>query len=488
MEATKSQPSSKEAAHLHTSHLKRKKRPGTAKDKEPIQPSGSTIVDTKLYKEDLQTAEPEDSVATIKRRRHDIHGNDIRDSATVSGHGRLKEDLEPSTWQRCQERTIDQSASGKLYDRNAKKSWALLEDLALYDIESSNDPRDLAKPVKAITLPKDVLSTSDRYLIELENQVQRLMKAHLAMMQPTQVNKITTSCEICSGPYDTQYYMKDRKQAFVEYVNSRADRMGSRQFTTNQGPRSFNEATNSWKENLKFNWAHAQTFTSPQNGSFSIYSSNYQTKLEKTLIDFDVHQKKRLSSLRIQLEQQQDDMISKINLLRKALRMKPRKKAVLSLAKLSTQTMKMQMKLIKKLKAKRKSGRKIKERPKKKRKITRNTSTPSHYERVKVMSNRLEPRRKPSNPKKNCNFVGRVKGLRVFVVNFTYKCDFMVLEDTTSVINHYLGSVLFRKPFMEATRLAYNKEEGTIVFERDKEMILFKMPHKMDKFKHVIYG
>ncbi|GJR78112.1 MAK10-like protein [Tanacetum coccineum] len=77
---------------------------------------------------------------------------------------------------------------------------ALLEDLALYDNESWNDPRDFAKPVKAIVLPQDVLSTFDRRLIELENQVQRLMEAHLAPTQPTQVNKITTSCEICSGP------------------------------------------------------------------------------------------------------------------------------------------------------------------------------------------------------------------------------------------------------------------------------------------------
>nr|GEU48283.1 zinc finger, CCHC-type [Tanacetum cinerariifolium] len=33
-------------------------------------------------------------------------------------------------------RTIDQSAGGKLRDRNATESWALLEDLALYDNES----------------------------------------------------------------------------------------------------------------------------------------------------------------------------------------------------------------------------------------------------------------------------------------------------------------------------------------------------------------
>ncbi|GKC06907.1 MAK10-like protein [Tanacetum coccineum] len=107
--------------------------------------------------------------------------------------------------------------------RNAKESWALLENLALYDNKSWNDPRHFAKLVKAITLPQYVLSTSDRRLIKLENQDQRLMEAHLAMTQPTQVNKITTSCEICSGPHDTQYCMEDPKQAFVEYASSRTD-------------------------------------------------------------------------------------------------------------------------------------------------------------------------------------------------------------------------------------------------------------------------
>ncbi|GKE64179.1 MAK10-like protein [Tanacetum coccineum] len=57
--------------------------------------------------------------------------------------------------------TIDQSAGTKLHDRNAEESWALLEDLALYDIESWNDPRYFANPVKAIALPQDVSSTSD---------------------------------------------------------------------------------------------------------------------------------------------------------------------------------------------------------------------------------------------------------------------------------------------------------------------------------------
>nr|GEX86503.1 protein kinase-like domain, concanavalin A-like lectin/glucanase domain protein [Tanacetum cinerariifolium] len=111
---------------------------------------------------------------------------------------------------------------------------------------------------------------------------------------------------------------------------------------------------------------------------------------------------------------------------------------------------------------------------------------PEHFDTFPTMKElRLEPRRKPSNPKKNSNFIGRVKKLRVFVGNCTYKCYFMVLEDTTGVIDHYLGSVVFGKPFMEATGLVYNKEEGAVVFERDRERIIFKMPHKIDMFKHV---
>ncbi|GJW69606.1 hypothetical protein Tco_0126523 [Tanacetum coccineum] len=79
---------------------------------------------------------------------------------------------------------------------------------------------------QGIALPQDVPSTSDRCLIKLENQVQRLMEAHLAPTQPTQVNKITTSCEICSGPHDTRYCMEDLEQAFVEYASSRTDKAG----------------------------------------------------------------------------------------------------------------------------------------------------------------------------------------------------------------------------------------------------------------------
>ncbi|GKD51909.1 hypothetical protein Tco_1280885, partial [Tanacetum coccineum] len=101
------------------------------------------------------------------------------------------------------------------------------------------------------------------------------------------------------------------------------------------------------------------------------------------------------------------------------------------------------------------------------------------------MSGKLEPRKKPSNPMKIYNFVGRVRNLKVFVSHFTYEYDFIVLEDTTSIIDHDLGVVVFRKPFVEKTGLIYDKKEGTIAFAEDNERLIFKMPHKMEMFKNV---
>nr|GEV47795.1 hypothetical protein [Tanacetum cinerariifolium] len=71
-------------------------------------------------------------------------------------------DLNVETKERTHLRqTINQAAGGKLRDKNDEESWALFEDLALYDNESRNDLRDFAQPVKAISMPHDVQRASD---------------------------------------------------------------------------------------------------------------------------------------------------------------------------------------------------------------------------------------------------------------------------------------------------------------------------------------
>nr|GEU52551.1 MAK10-like protein [Tanacetum cinerariifolium] len=155
----------------------------------------------------------------------------------------------------------------KLLDRNAKESWALLEDLALCDNESWNDPRDFAKPFKAISLPQDVLSTSDRRLIELKNQVQCLMEAHLASKSSIQVNKITYSCDISSGPHDTQYCMENPKQAFVNYASSLTDKVGGKWYTFKPEQNNLGDTYNpSWK-------------------SYNQHNENDQSKIKKLTVN-----------------------------------------------------------------------------------------------------------------------------------------------------------------------------------------------------------
>ncbi|GJX04662.1 hypothetical protein Tco_0190578 [Tanacetum coccineum] len=75
-------------------------------------------------------------------------------------------------------REINHTAGGKLRDKSAEESCAIIKDHALYDNKIWNDPSDLvSKPVKAISLPTNASCTLERRLIELEDQVNYLLKA-----------------------------------------------------------------------------------------------------------------------------------------------------------------------------------------------------------------------------------------------------------------------------------------------------------------------
>ncbi|GKE99340.1 hypothetical protein Tco_0022691 [Tanacetum coccineum] len=107
----------------------------------------------------------------------------------------------------------------------------------------------------------------------------------------------------------------------------------------------------------------------------------------------------------------------------------------------------------------------------------------SRHQYNQIMTYRLRSRQKLSKPDKICNFVGRVRRLNVFIGSFTYECDFMILEDTSSTIDFHLGEMVFERPFIDENGLVYNKEEGTVMFKQDDEKITFKMPHTMEIFK-----
>ncbi|GJZ51210.1 MAK10-like protein [Tanacetum coccineum] len=66
-----------------------------------------------------------------------------------------------------------------------------LQDLALYDNESWNDPRDFARPVKVIALPQDVLRLVSNFMASQDARLSKF-EADLKQQQSKMTNKIDT--------------------------------------------------------------------------------------------------------------------------------------------------------------------------------------------------------------------------------------------------------------------------------------------------------
>nr|GEZ00153.1 MAK10-like protein [Tanacetum cinerariifolium] len=83
---------------------------------------------------------------------------------------------------------IGRVANGKLRNKNAKESWKIIENLALYDYEGWNDSKDFVKPVKAIFTPQRAPKTPDRRLLELEDQINFLLKGSRPTPRPSSIH------------------------------------------------------------------------------------------------------------------------------------------------------------------------------------------------------------------------------------------------------------------------------------------------------------
>ncbi|GKA54378.1 hypothetical protein Tco_0753327 [Tanacetum coccineum] len=349
--------------------------------------------------------------------------------------------------------------------------------------------------------------------------------------------------------------------------------MGGKKFTPNQGPRNFNDAANTWKEKPNFNWAHSQTFTSPQNGSIFVHSSSYQMKLEKALLDFDSNQEKRTVSKNfndVSTPENAGNSMAPMSIatISHDEREELRKKGIKSPSKLFS-LKDLSLASIKELNKNPSAPKSVyfinlivilsKDNDTEEGVSTTNArrcdlvvieeesefktdeeveeileeeeddeddktfnSFPtikelSHHEwllknprppwvkaRIRseslnnikiscmighffkkhdyidlespinimsrqqynhIMTYGLRSRQKPD---KISNFVGRVKSLKIFIRSFAYECDFMILEDTTSIIDRCLGEMVFGRPFIDKIVLVYDKEEGTVIFDEKK--------------------
>ncbi|GJR77019.1 hypothetical protein Tco_0089384 [Tanacetum coccineum] len=80
------------------------------------------------------------------------------------------------------------------------------------------------------------------------------------------------------------------------------------------------------------------------------------------------------------------------------------------------------------------------------------------------------------------NFIGRVRGTSIFIRNFTYVSDFMVVEDISSVIDPRVSHVVLGKPFVELSNITYDSSIGVVKLTKGEEEIAYKMPHKIEHY------
>ncbi|GKD27972.1 MAK10-like protein [Tanacetum coccineum] len=95
-----------------------------------------------------------------------------------------------------------------------------------------------------------------------------------------------------------------------------------------------------------------------------------------------------------------------------------------------------------------------------------------------IMRRKLDPREN-SNGGIN-NSTGRIKGMHVFIGNFTYVVDFMIVEDISSIIDPRLSQVVLGRPFIEISNMTHDLPEGVVRFTNENNEIAYKMPHKIE--------
>ncbi|GJT93777.1 hypothetical protein Tco_1082622 [Tanacetum coccineum] len=99
-----------------------------------------------------------------------------------------------------------------------------------------------------------------------------------------------------------------------------------------------------------------------------------------------------------------------------------------------------------------------------------------------IKKRKLEPKRDPKDRRRISNFTGRIRGMHIFVENFIYITDFLIVDDIISAIDHCLSHVALEKPFVEVSNMTCDPSLGIVKFRNGVDKVAYQMPHKIEKF------
>ncbi|GJR55846.1 hypothetical protein Tco_1406367 [Tanacetum coccineum] len=72
--------------------------------------------------------------------------------------------------------------------------------------------------------------------------------------------------------------------------------------------------------------------------------------------------------------------------------------------------------------------------------------------------------------------------MHIFIGNFTYVSDFMIVEDISSIIDPRLSQVVIGKHFVKVSNMTLDLSIGVVKFTIGDDEISYKMLHKIEQF------
>ncbi|GJV75310.1 hypothetical protein Tco_1506894 [Tanacetum coccineum] len=76
--------------------------------------------------------------------------------------------------------------------------------------------------------------------------------------------------------------------------------------------------------------------------------------------------------------------------------------------------------------------------------------------------------------------------MHVFIGNFTYIIDFMIVEDISSIIDPRLSQLVLGRAFVEISNMTHDPPEGVVRFKNGTNEIAYKMPHKIEQYNSLL--
>ncbi|GJT32420.1 hypothetical protein Tco_0922839 [Tanacetum coccineum] len=317
------------------------------------------------------------------------------------------------------------------------------------------------------------------------------MEAHLALTQPTQVKKVTTSCEICSGPHDTQYFMEDPKQAFVEYASSCIDEEGEVHGSINvvticheqqSDPQDGRAKENEEEEEDKPENIHFDSSTPPDTSLLFITKKvlNFNSFFES----LGLVPPSSNTELICTKEEDGDVMFSEIVLKDDNSRKEEPEAGEHEVEHFDMFPTRSELTYHKYLMygpiplifLQNPTIMEI---------CPSNLKIPCNIGHIHVEKAYIDPnsplnimtqmmyywimRRKLDLGENSnggvSNFTGNIKGVHVFIGNFTYIVDFMIVENISSIIDPRLSQVVLGRSFVEISNMTYDPPEGVVVMQ-----------------------